>query len=60
MPTMSGGGARIISIVEMSRNTQVERGAPAEHMARDQRGNSNKEDSVKNGTEQRKLMGTSG
>jgi hypothetical protein len=38
-------GERIISIVEMCRNTEVERGAAAEQMARDQRGNSNKEDS---------------
>ena len=60
MPPMSGGGARIMSIVEMSGNTEVERGATAEQMARDQRGNSSKEDSVKNAIEQRKLMGTSG
>jgi hypothetical protein len=31
----------------MSRNTKVERGAPEEKMARDQLGNSNKEDTVK-------------
>ena len=45
MPPMLGGRERIISIVEMSRNTEVEREDPAEQMARDQRGNSNKEDS---------------
>ena len=45
MPALGRGGERIISIVEMSRNTEVERGAPAEQMARDQRGNSNKDDS---------------
>lgn len=38
----------------------MERRAPAEHVARDQQGNNNKEDSVKNATEQKKLMGTSG
>lgn len=45
MPPISGGGERIISIVEMSKNTEVERGVHAEQMARDQRANSNKEDS---------------
>jgi hypothetical protein len=45
MPPMLGGRERIISIVEMSRNTEVKREDPAEQMARDQRGNSNKEDS---------------
>jgi hypothetical protein len=38
-----GGGKQIISIVEMSRKTEVERGAPEKQMTRDQRGNSNKE-----------------
>lgn len=55
MPPMSGGGERFISIVAISRNTEVERGALVEQMAKDQRRNSNKEDSVKNSIEQRKL-----
>jgi hypothetical protein len=45
MTAMRGGGERIISIVKMSRNTEVETGVLVDQMARDQRGNSNKEDS---------------
>ena len=43
LPPMHGGVERIISVFEMSRDTQVERGAPEDKMARDQRENSNQE-----------------
>ena len=40
----AGGGEQITSIVEMSRNTEVERGAPQQKMSTYQRGSSNRKD----------------
>jgi hypothetical protein len=40
---MRGGGYRITSTVEISRNTDVEEGAPEEKMATYQRGSNNQE-----------------
>jgi hypothetical protein len=58
MPPMRGGGDRITSTVEISRNTEVEEGAPEEKMATYQRGSSNQEiRTVKKAAELR-LLGT--
>lgn len=43
MPPMRGGGNRIASTVEMSRNTELVGGAPEEKMATYQRGSSYQE-----------------
>jgi hypothetical protein len=40
---MRGEGARTTSAVEMSRNTEVERGPPEEKMATYQQGSTNQE-----------------
>jgi hypothetical protein len=58
---MRGGGKQIIFIVEMSRNTEVERGAPEKQMPEiNEKIVIRKILTVKNATEQRKLMEISG
>jgi hypothetical protein len=46
MPPMRGGGERISSIVEMSRNAEEEKGDPEQQMTTHKRGNNTGEATV--------------